>query len=202
MVSWSVLITVRSLSPSHTLFFLFSSWHRRLDKCLLACQSHVPGIPRSSIFLLEGQHLASLSPSFIWSSSVSFALACNQHKVEGDICRMSSSSLPQLPQCRGLFTVSRSQAETLNTIYIQHSLIKMSFGSSGVEGLKWTLIKQLIFQCSEEHETICSQYTVHHFVCAFKQSCLCELNESIKSYVLLKAWLLYINEFLFFFSFY
>lgn len=107
----------------------------------------IPPPPPPSPGIIVPPHLPCL---FKTCRQDSFTLSRSEHKVEGDVCRMSSGSLPLFPQCPGLFTTCHYSESTQGslpepshstrlikyTTYIQHCFIKTSIGSSGVKGLK------------------------------------------------------------------
>lgn len=98
----SALVTERpgcgfTLSPSHTL--TLCQPNRQIFSCLSK-----PCSRNSLILYFPPRHHSLLHVSLVHLKPVSFTLALCEHKLEGDVCRISSGSLPLFPQCRGLFT--------------------------------------------------------------------------------------------------
>lgn len=130
---------LHSFSSSHSLSVNHFLSHSSCPSCFLhhtyeihrqflACYGCILGIPWSSI---SHPFSVYLPCSFETCLCVSFTLVCGEHKVEGDVCRMSSGSSPLLPLCPGLFTTSHwseapkaphwnlhTQPDTLNTQFI------------------------------------------------------------------------------------
>lgn len=70
-----------------------------------------PGSRNSSIPHCDNTAPLHLLCSFKPCRSVSFTPACSEHKVESDVCRMSSGSPPGFPHHSSLFTTRHSSVK-------------------------------------------------------------------------------------------
>lgn len=138
-----------STCPSHSSSLSWLLYHiHKTDKCFLVCRSQVLGIPRSPIATTPRLsissvhlnpvgvfHLHLLAVNIKWRVMYAeWALAVRLGFLTTLAC-LQPVILQWSTQC-SLLGHSYSSRHIQHIIYVQHSCIKMSIGSSGVNSLK------------------------------------------------------------------